>query len=56
VVTNPDRVLSETTDVVVTSDSAVLDCAGAWLNLAAMALDAEPACWLLALDESIAAN
>ncbi|TGE05386.1 DUF434 domain-containing protein [Hymenobacter fodinae] len=51
VVLNPDRVLAETTDVVVTSDSAVLDRAGSWLNLAALALEAEPDYWLLPLDE-----
>ncbi|WP_180754464.1 DUF434 domain-containing protein [Hymenobacter sp. DG01] len=49
VVMNPDNVLAETTDIVVTSDSAVLDRAGAWLNLAALALEAEPPQWLLDL-------
>lgn len=48
---NPDSVLAETTDVVVTSDSVVLDRAGAWLNLAALALTAEPPHWLLDLSE-----
>lgn len=51
VVFNPDRELIETTDVVVTSDSVVLDRAGAWLNLAALALEVEPARWLLELGE-----
>ena len=35
-------------DIVVTADSAVLDHAGVWLNLAALALAAEPP-WLLDL-------
>ncbi|GAA4369303.1 DUF434 domain-containing protein [Hymenobacter saemangeumensis] len=52
VVMNPDRVLAETSDIVITSDSAVLDRAGAWLNLAALALTTEPACWLLELGEA----
>ncbi|MDF7814932.1 DUF434 domain-containing protein [Hymenobacter sp. YC55] len=52
VVMNPDRVLAETTDVVITSDSAVLDRAGTWLNLAALALATEPSLWLLELDGS----
>ena len=51
VVLNPDHVLAETTDVVVTSDSVVLDRAGAWLNLAGLALAAEPPRWLLDLSE-----
>jgi hypothetical protein len=51
VVMNPDRELAETTDLVVTSDSAVLDRAGAWLNLAALALAAAPPPWLLDLSE-----
>ena len=51
VVMNPDSVLAETTDVVVTSDSVVLDRAGTWLNLAALALTAEPPHWLLDLSE-----
>ena len=33
IVMSPDSVLAETTDVVVTSDSVVLDCAASWLNL-----------------------
>ncbi|TGE26952.1 DUF434 domain-containing protein [Hymenobacter metallicola] len=49
VVMNPDRNLAETTDIIVTSDSAVLDRAGSWLNLAALALEAEPPRWLLDL-------
>ncbi|PJJ54888.1 DUF434 domain-containing protein [Hymenobacter chitinivorans] len=49
VVMNPDRNLAKTTDIVVTSDSAVLDRAGAWLNLGALALEAEPPRWLLDL-------
>ncbi|MGI4873942.1 MAG: DUF434 domain-containing protein [Janthinobacterium lividum] len=49
VVLNPDRVLAETPDVVVSADSAILDRAGAWLNLAALALSAELAAWLLDL-------
>ncbi|MBF9142939.1 DUF434 domain-containing protein [Hymenobacter properus] len=53
VVMNPDRVLAETTDVVVTSDSAVLDRAGAWLNLADLALAVEPPRWLLDLEPGI---
>lgn len=52
VVMNPDHVLAETTDVVVTADSAVLDRAGSWLNLAALVLETEPPCWLLALGET----
>ena len=52
VVLNPDHVLAETTDVVVTSDSVVLDRAGAWLNLAGLALAAEPPRWLLDLSEN----
>ncbi|TGD78427.1 DUF434 domain-containing protein [Hymenobacter wooponensis] len=51
VVMNPDRVLAETTDIVVTSDSAILDRAEAWLNLAALALESESAYWLLDLDK-----
>lgn len=51
VVLNPDRVLAETSDVVVTSDSVVLDRAGSWLNLASLALDAEPPRWLLDLSQ-----
>jgi hypothetical protein len=49
VVMNPDRDLADTTDIVVTADSAVLDRAGAWLNLASSALEAEPPRWLLDL-------
>ena len=49
VVMNPDRDLAETDEVVVTSDSAVLDRAGAWLNLAPLVLAAEPPRWLLDL-------
>ncbi|WP_400191021.1 DUF434 domain-containing protein [Hymenobacter sp. B81] len=49
VVLNPDTLLADTTDLVVTSDSVVLDRAGAWLNLAALALEAEPPRWLLDL-------
>jgi hypothetical protein len=49
IVMNPDNVLAETTDVVVTSDSVVLDRADSWLNLAALALAAEPSYWLLNL-------
>ncbi|KUG07977.1 DUF434 domain-containing protein [Solirubrum puertoriconensis] len=55
VVMNPDRVLADTTDVVVTSDSVVLDRAGAWLNLGALALAAEPPQWLLDLSHGDAA-
>ncbi|RTQ46557.1 DUF434 domain-containing protein [Hymenobacter gummosus] len=52
VVMNPDHVLAATTDVVVTSDSVVLDRAGGgWLNLAALALAAEPPAWLLDLSQ-----
>ena len=51
VVMNPDSVLAETTDVVVTSDSEVLDRAGSWLNLSALALSLEAPYWLLELDE-----
>ncbi|OON70006.1 DUF434 domain-containing protein [Hymenobacter sp. CRA2] len=47
VVMNPDHVLASTTDIVVTSDSVVLDRAGSWLNLAALALEAAPPRWLL---------
>jgi hypothetical protein len=54
VVMNPDHVLAETTEVVVTADSAVLDRAGAWLNLAPLTLAAEPPRWLLDLSESSA--
>jgi hypothetical protein len=54
VVMNPDRELAETTDVVVTSDSVVLDRAGAWLNLAALALEPAPPRWLLDLGEDYA--
>jgi hypothetical protein len=39
---NPDSVLAETTDVIITSDSVVLDRGGNWLNLAALALATEP--------------
>ncbi|UYZ58078.1 DUF434 domain-containing protein [Hymenobacter latericus] len=49
VVPNPDRVLADTTDVVVTSDSEVLDRAGSWLNLAAIVLKEAPPRWLLDL-------
>ncbi|RAK69960.1 DUF434 domain-containing protein [Hymenobacter edaphi] len=52
VVMNPDTVLAATTDTVVTSDSVVLDRAGSWLNLAALALEAEPPQWLLDLGPS----
>ena len=51
VVMNPDRDLADTTEVVVTSDSVVLDRAGIWLNLAALALATEPPGWLLDLGE-----
>lgn len=51
VVMNPDRELAKTIDVVVTSDSAVLDRAGAWLNLAPLALSIKPPRWLLDLGE-----
>ncbi|MBF9222605.1 DUF434 domain-containing protein [Hymenobacter ruricola] len=51
VVMNPDRELAETTDIVVTADSAVLDRAAAWLNLAALALEPEPPRWLLDLSQ-----
>lgn len=51
VVLNPDRELTETSDVVVTADSVVLDRAGAWLNLSALALEATPPRWLLDLSE-----
>ncbi|GAB2942335.1 DUF434 domain-containing protein [Hymenobacter coalescens] len=54
VVMNPDTVLAATPEVVVTSDSEVLDRAGCWLNLAALALEAEPPCWLLELGTSAA--
>jgi len=50
VVMDPDRVLAVTTDVVVTADSAVLDRAGAWLNLTELVLQAEPPAWLLDLN------
>jgi hypothetical protein len=49
IVMNSDNVLARTTDVVVTSDSVVLDCAANWLNLAALALAAEPSYWLINL-------
>ncbi|ALW85234.1 hypothetical protein AUC43_09080 [Hymenobacter sedentarius] len=49
VVMNPDVELSETPDVVVTADSAVLDRTGAWLNLGALVLEREPPRWLLNL-------
>jgi hypothetical protein len=49
VVMDPDRILAVTTDVVVTADSAVLDRAGAWLNLTELVLQAEPPAWLLDL-------
>ncbi|RZK35320.1 MAG: hypothetical protein EOO61_12105 [Hymenobacter sp.] len=48
---NPDSILAETTDVVVTSDSLVLDRAGTWLNLATLALVAGPLHWLLDLSK-----
>ncbi|WP_368028031.1 DUF434 domain-containing protein [Hymenobacter sp. UV11] len=50
IVMDPDKVLAETTDVVVTSDSEVLDRAGNWLNLAALTLALEPPSWLLDLN------
>ena len=56
VVFNPDHVLAETTDIIVTSDSAVLDRAGAWLNLAASALAVEPPRWLLDLSQGLLAR
>jgi hypothetical protein len=56
VVMNPDHVLAETTDIVVTSDSVVLDRAGAWLNLAGLALQAELPYWLLDLGQSCSAE
>lgn len=40
VVQSPDRLLSETTDIVVTADSAVLDRCAKWANLAAAIIDA----------------
>ena len=49
VVMNPDRELAESPDILVTSDSAVLDRAKTWLNLGALALEAEPPRWLLDL-------
>jgi len=49
VVMNPDNVLAETTDIVVTSDSVVLDRTGIWFNLGALALEIEPPNWLLDL-------
>ena len=52
VVMNPDNVLAETTDVVVTSDSVVLDRVASWLNLDALALAAELSYWLLNLAEA----
>lgn len=51
VVMNPDTVLAATPDLVVTSDSEVLDRAGHWLNLAALALEAAPPRWLLDLSQ-----
>jgi hypothetical protein len=51
VVMDPDRVLAVTTDVVVTADSAVLDRAGAWLNLTELVFRAETPAWLLDLRE-----
>ena len=51
VIMNPDHELAETNVIVVTADSAVLDRAGAWLNLAALALQAEPPRWLLDLSQ-----
>ncbi|MCC3157093.1 DUF434 domain-containing protein [Hymenobacter sp. 15J16-1T3B] len=56
VVMNPDTVLADTTDIVVTSDSEVLDRAGTWLNLAALALQAELPRWLLDLSQDEAAG
>ena len=49
VVMNPDSVLAETTDVIVTSDSVVLDRGGNWLNLAVLVLATESPYWLLDL-------
>jgi hypothetical protein len=51
VVMNPDSVLAETSDVVVTSDSVVLDRAYNWTNLAALALTAAPPHWMLDLGD-----
>lgn len=51
VVMNPDHVLTATPDIVVTSDSEVLDRAGRWLNLGALALSIEPPAWLLDLGQ-----
>jgi hypothetical protein len=48
---NPDSVLAETSDVVVTSDSVVLDRACNWTNLAALALTAAPPHWMLDLGD-----
>lgn len=50
VVLSSDAVLAETTDVVVTSGSVVLDRAGSWLNLAALALTLAPPYWLFDLE------
>ncbi|MFC7671227.1 DUF5616 domain-containing protein [Hymenobacter humi] len=52
VVRNPDHELSETLEVVVSADSAILDRTRAWLNLAALALLGEPPPWLLELGGS----
>jgi hypothetical protein len=56
VVMNPDSVLAETTDIIVTSDSIVLDRGGNWLNLAGLALVAEPPYWLLNIGEGYKAE
>jgi hypothetical protein len=49
VVFNPDHELANTPSVVVTADSAVLDRAEAWFNLAALVLEDVPLRWLLDL-------
>jgi len=47
---NPDPILAESEDVVVSSDSWILDRSKAWMNLAAVVIDAAcPDAWVLDL-------
>ena len=46
---NPDRVLADTTEVVATADSAVLDQCKRWFNLARFVANRIPAAWIVDL-------
>jgi hypothetical protein len=53
-VNDPDRVLVDTDDVVVSSDAFVLDGCGPWLNLAAIVIAELPNAWMLELWKELA--